>query len=549
MQCKIITKKFLVKERVIKSIEISELIELYSWHDVPKKIMSREGHDIDTASDIWHLPYAIRDYSSIDFGKIENKGVSWASKRYIQDKLEFTSTHAGFASFQDVWRELLRNQTEFGVVSGIDSNDLEKNLISLIESALSETRKAHRLCVMYRPIQWYIWCAENYPEIGFCPEFAMELDSLSIPGNPKGEAVRLEDVDRGPLNRTLELPLLIKAMRQDKKSKFEFLQEKAALALSIALGRNPANLTYLKEKDLTNLTPNSEVPTWVINMPRIKKRLLNPRDDMLQEYLDPEFATYIIELIGANKNISTVVEINNTKYTIDRPLFINPKGNKAAKRSKLYDSYFNVTSEAISKMLQQFVKRHRIISPLSNELVRINTRRLRYTLGTALAAEGISKKELARILDHTDTQSVLVYFELAGSVVEHLDKAAAKGFSKYLNLFKGSIIKNDSEALNGERDDKHLTFFGETNPTEQAEIGVCGKKTICHLDPPYSCYLCEKFQPYEHANHDLVLDWLLESREERIRKYDNYRLGIQLDDVIIAVAEVAEICKVRMNNA
>lgn len=389
---------------------------------------------------------------------------------------------------------------------------------------------------------------QNYPETGFCPAYALELDAITVPGNPKGEAVRMEDPDRGPLHRSFELPLLIKAMRADKSSELSHLQEKAALALSIALGRNPANLTFLKEGDLVNLTPDAGDPTWIIRMPRIKKRQLNPRDDMLDEYLDPEFAGYLLKLIEANKGFVTNVELKDKNFEIERPLFINVGGNKSAMRSGLIDSYFNMTSEAVSRLIQQFVRRHKIISPLTGETLRISTRRLRYTLGTALAAEGISRKELARILDHTDTQHVQVYFELAGSIVEHLDKAAAKGFARYVNLFRGKIIKDDSEAANGSRDDKHLAFIDESNPTELTDIGVCGEKAACHLDPPFSCYLCEKFQPYWHADHEHVLDCLLQGRNERMQKYENSRLGIQLDDVIMAVAQVAELCKLEVSN-
>lgn len=511
---------------------------------MPDLIITREGHYVNSSTDIWHLPYVLRENSSIDFGKIVEKNIRWATKRYVQNSLEFTSTHSGYSVFQDVWRELFRFQNEYEIYCGLNTDDVKNRLISLFEKTLSEARKNHRLSAMYRPIQWYVWCAENYPEIGFCPAYALELDSIKVPGNPKGEAVRMEDVDQGPLNRSLELPLLIKAMRNDRSRKFEHLQEKAAIALSLALGRNPANLTYLKEKDLINLTPETDNPTWVINMPRIKKRQLNPRDDMIQEYLDPEFANYLLELIEANKEIETSIEINNKSFSIDRPMFVNRLGNSVAKHSKLFDAYFNMTSEAISNMLRQFVRRHEIISPLTGETLKISTRRLRYTLGTALAAEGISKKELARILDHTDTQHVLVYFELAGSIVEHLDKAAAKGFAKYLSLFRGRIVNSDSQAINGDRDDKHLSFIYELNPTEQTDIGVCGTKNICHLDPPYSCYLCEKFQPYRHADHDHVLECLLQERDVRMKKYENSRLGIQLDDVIIAVAQVAEECKI-----
>ena len=77
---------------------------------------------------------------------------------------------------------------------------------------------------------------------------------MIIPGNPKGEAVRMEDPDSGPLHRSLELPLLIKAMREDKSQVLEHIQQKAAVALSIALGRNPANLlTY--EKPISSILP------------------------------------------------------------------------------------------------------------------------------------------------------------------------------------------------------------------------------------------------------------------------------------------------------
>ncbi len=511
---------------------------------MPDVIISREGHSINSSTDVWHLPNPIREYSTINFAKILNLGTRWLAKRYIQEKLESTSAHYAYSVYSVLWWKLFSLQNDFEILDGVEYEGLKARLISLFEKSISEARKSHRLWDMYHPIQWYIWSAENYSEIGLCPAYALELDAIRLPGAPKGEAVRMEDVDRGPLHRSLELPLLLKAMRMDKSFKFEHLQEKAVLALSIALGRNPANLTYLKEKDFVNLTHDTDEPTWVINMPRIKKRQLNPRDDMLQEYLDPEFANYLLELIEANKKIETTIEINNKSFLIDRPLFVNRFGNNSARLSKLFDAYFNMTSEAISEMLRQFVRRHEIISPLTGEMLRISARRLRYTLGTALAAEGISKKELARILDHTDTQHVLVYFELAGSIVEHLDKATAKGFAKYLNLFSGNIVNDDSEAVNGDRDDKHLSFFDESNPTEQMDIGVCGTESVCHLDPPYSCYLCEKFQPYRHADHYHVLECLLQDRDIRTKKYENSRLGIQLDDVIIAVAQVADQCRV-----
>ncbi|HBF08402.1 MAG TPA: integrase [Gammaproteobacteria bacterium] len=499
--------------------------------------MTREGKSVDISSDTWQLPYATRSNSTLRFERISNQQIKETLKAHVAERISRVSTHSGYTVYHDAWREVLQHwNTNY-------TEDTETQLIGLFESAVNKARAKHTLWSMYRPIQWYIWAAENFPENGFSPVYALELEAIQIPGNPKGEAVRMEDPSSGPLHKSLELPLLISALRQDRSQELKHLQEKVILALSIAFGRNPANLTFLRESDMTKLQPDSDDPCYVIKMPRIKKRQLNPRDDYLEEYIDPTYGALIDELLKANKELNIAFEHNTFTKPDERPLLINTAGNQAAIRSKDIANVFNMASSDISKLIHSFVKRHNIISPITGELMHVTPRRLRYTLATGLAAEGISKRELARILDHTDTQHVNVYFEVAGNIVEQLDKATAKGFSKYLNFFKGKLIDSDREAVNGERDDKQLIFVDEHNPQDQSDIGICGEARVCHLDPPYSCYLCPKFQPYRHADHEHVLDCLLASREERLNKYENARLGIQLDEVITAVAQVTELCK------
>ncbi|SES74588.1 tyrosine-type recombinase/integrase [Thorsellia anophelis] len=503
-----------------------------------EKLITREGKAVDISGDTWRLPYSVRDNSTLNFTKIINPEIREALKDHVAEQLKRISTHAGYVAYQDVWREVLRYWGS--PASKVDS---ESHLIDLFETAINRARSRKRLWAMYRPIQWYIWSADNKAEYGFSETYAQELEALELPGNPKGEAVRMEDPESGPLHKSLELPLLINALKSDDGRTLEHLQQRVVVALSIAFGRNPANLTFLRESDFERLAPLGDDPCYIIRMPRIKKRFVNPRDDLLVEYLDPHFGAMIEQLIEISKLVP--LSFANRAFVIPekRPLLINRNGNKAAILSKDIDNVFNLTSSDISRLLSAFVKRHNIISPLTGELMCVTPRRLRYTLATGLAAEGISKRELARILDHTDTQHVHVYFEMAGRIVEHLDKATAKGFSKYLNFFNGRLIDSDEDAVNGERGDKHLIFIDEQNPTDQADIGVCGESSVCHLDPPYSCYLCPKFQPYRHANHEHVLECLLAGREERLKKYDNARLGIQLDEVIAAVAQVAKLCE------
>ncbi|MCH2058862.1 MAG: site-specific integrase [Thalassotalea sp.] len=519
---------------------LPELIEKYGWMDIPQSIITREGKAVDTSNEVWNLPYSLNPAAKVDFSLVTSDVLRWVLKSYVIDNVKRTSTHAGLATFRAVNNELLSFATDFGIT---ELETSEHKLIDLFESKIAEARDNHRLWALYRPIQWYIYCAENYAELGFNSAYALELEGMSIPGNPKGEAVRMEDPEKGPLDRTLELSQLIAALKDDTSDEFEHLQQKVALALSISFGRNPANLTFLREEDFIDLTPDSEQSCFILKMPRIKKRQINPRSDFLDEYVDPLYASYIKQLIEKNRAQNIYFRINGQKIPNPGPLFLNLNGNNAAIDSRDFENAYNLTSGNITSLLKAFVARHNIVSPITNKLLHLTTRRLRYTLAVGLAAEGISKRELARILDHSDTQHVLVYFEMAGKIVSHLDKASAHKFASYVNFFKGKIIDNDDEAINGERPDKHVIFIDEGKPEDDEDIGVCGKSDICHLDPPYSCYLCAKFQPYSHANHDNVLHSLLESRDKRLKKYENARLGIQLDDVIAAVASVIKLCE------
>ncbi|CAD9197575.1 hypothetical protein QAC21B_03752 [Acinetobacter bohemicus] len=510
------------------------------WREIPDFIVSREGKKVNTTGDLWNLPYAIDTSSSkLDFSKFENENLKWVLKSFIIEKIEKVSTHAGLQHFQDIWTKFFRTNLE--IINS--AQDIEETLIAVVENAINLGRSEHKLWTLYRPIQWYLYGAEHYPELGFSTPYAQILETMSIPGNPKGEAVRMEDPDTGPLNHSLELPLLIHALKKDQSNEFIHLQEKAAIALSIAYGRNPANLTYLRHSDLVNLAPESDEPVYVLRMPRIKKRLVNPRDDYIEEFLDSTFAKYICDLIQANNETNAVLYHEGKKLPNSQPIFLNINGNEAAILSGDYENAYNFSSSMITSLIKGFVRRHNIISPLTKELMYVTARRLRYTLATGLAAEGISKAALARILDHTDTQHVHVYFELAGKIVIQLDKAIAKGFSQYLSYFSGHIIVSSEDAMNGDKPEKHLVFKGDKIEDEIKDIGVCGESSICHLDPPFSCYLCPKFQPYRHADHEYVLESLLNSRNERLEKYENARLGIQLDEVIFAVAQVAEACK------
>lgn len=56
-----------------------EQIELNGWLDVPSSVISREGHPVDTSNDILHLPYTTAKSMSLNFSKIDDLALRWAT--------------------------------------------------------------------------------------------------------------------------------------------------------------------------------------------------------------------------------------------------------------------------------------------------------------------------------------------------------------------------------------------------------------------------------------------------------------------------------------
>ncbi|WP_122454534.1 tyrosine-type recombinase/integrase [Pseudomonas viridiflava] len=514
------------------ALAIKELFDIFQWEQIPAEVTTAEGYALHTTGADWYFPTTLRSEIS-RFSNIKNESARLSLQLYCVDRARTISSHAGQVMFMDVWYVILKRPEAEKALS----DDFKEGLIGLFQSALKSTREDRQLWRMYRPIRWYIWCSENYPEIGFCEAFALELDSISIPGNPKGESVRSEHIDKGPLSRGLELQQLINAMAHSTDSSLKQLQERAALALFIAHGRNPANLTQLLETDLVNLTPNSSVPTWVLNYPRIKKRLKHPRDDMKQVPIPTEYAEYLQAMIAAGRSIECSVMVGGELVLLPRPMFINEKTNLLAQKSGRLDQFYNYASFGITELLRSFVRRHEIISPLTQRLLIISARRLRYTLATNLVLDGVSRRELAEILDHSDLQHVQVYFELASGIVEHLDKALLGFYARFLKYFRGRVVREGEAIINAGDASKIIPCMdvGE-------EVGVCGQNDLCRLYPPYSCYKCPKFQAYAEADHESVFEFLFSKREKAISA-GHSRIAVQLDEILYAVKQVVTLCE------
>jgi integrase len=511
----------------------------HGYSQLPKEIIDSYGLRVRIRGGVWRVNSGGQRSDGINIGRFPEGPLKYAVARFLIYKIQTVSACEAVNTYSDI-SALLESDGLLGNVTQDNIDDFAEQLSDAMFRILSSLRSRQRLDRFYRISRWYLWCTDQIPACGFDPETALSLERLTIPGNIKGEAVRNRDGIEGPLSFDLEEPLVRKALLNDQSDAFEHVQQRVLVALCLAFGRNPLSFTQLREEDLFNFTVDQPMAEdlWVLRIPSVKKRS-RPRELFRDEAVEPRLAEMIRDLIRRNRAIDTTFN----GLQLPRPLFMR---NRITPRLVDTDSEewgFHISSGQLGIMVGSWAERMRLISPRTGEALRLTPRRLRYTFACNMARQGVSKRVLAAMLDHTDTQHVHVYYDLFDELVPMLDSALAQKIGSVLGWFKGKVVNENDETLNGDRHDKYVFFVGEECPTDQTEIGVCGEQALCHLDPPYSCYLCPKFQPYRHADHGHVLTMLLEQRKDRISRYESARLGVQLDDVIYAVAEVVRVCE------
>ncbi|MGZ6183546.1 MAG: tyrosine-type recombinase/integrase [Vulcanimicrobiaceae bacterium] len=319
------------------------------------------------------------------------------------------------------------------------------------------------------------------------------------------------DPDEGPLSEFEEAALRRALMRDDGP-----IKERAALWLALAFGANPANLSLLRENDFEAYNFTDDVaPAFFINMPRIKKRM-PPRCDFKKRNVDAPLARIIEELIAYN---------NGTFDGHVRPLFLRDSPRQMLVGGPLDEYAYHHTAYEITHLIARAVQRLQVESPRTGNSLEITTRRLRYSYATRMVRQGIPARELAELLDHTDTQNVQVYYKADSRFVERLDATIAENLGPRVRAFMGDIKPRDGAVID-------LIPFRNL-----PELGFCGASFRCGLAPHKTCYTCTKFNAFPDGAHTAVLDALLEERREYLES-GHERIAEQLDETILAVGEV-----------
>jgi integrase len=352
------------------------------------------------------------------------------------------------------------------------------------------------------------------------------VKQLRLKGNAKGVAVLTMDPNDGPFSY-IELEALQSALN-GAYAEGEVDTEEFTLAwLYMLLGQRNTQHSALKVCDVRVAYNAEHEPTYSIMVPRAKQGSRNPRDEFTERPLIEQFGEVLLAYAEAVKReFASMLEDAS-----QAPLFPSRFGSRW---SKGYE--FHHSAKMIGSMLSKTLQRLRVKSERTGGLLKIIPIRFRRTIGTRAAEEGYGPLVIAKLLDHTDTQNVLVYSANSSAIIERIDRAMAVFMAPLAQAFAGVVADGRDGAYDPSKRIIDFRIDRSGNP-----MGKCGQHSFCGFSAPIACYTCKSFVAWLDGPHEAVLQHLIHERE-RLLKVSDKRIASVNDRTILAVAAVIQKC-------
>lgn len=492
-------------------LDINDLIDSpqYKCLFTDKQIKAR-CRIIDTSGNQWDIGESsclMINFELIGSNNIELLDqVKYLCAQYAKSK---SPSHA-LAVFNAV-KNFLNNSEIFNEDSG---DELADTLADEILCYFVSNRKSHGESELDRLRQWYLLGAKLRLPM-FQKPVANALRRLKLKGHVKGLDVLIHIEGKSPLNsnQLSELRKLLQHYGEQFAVGMSHFWRLAATWLFITLGIRSVQLRQLMIVDLAvNVDEKTKRKTYRLNVPSAKKRSQEPRTQFKSRTI-PIFLGEMLETLK-KYNIQYLSD-HNIKVEESRiPLFMpthNGNLRKLDGRIALFEYCFSADSinHAPDNLLRHLNKLQKEEKKDAVKL-KINPRRLRKTFATHAAACGTPAMMLMELLDHEDMQHVMIYYKLGANFANKIDKVYREQFSSILDYFEGTISLRELSDAN-----KNEQVFGPDRLRRLVGIGFCGKNKLCRLAPPYSCYVCQKFEACKDKQvHEEVLETMVEEVNE-----------------------------------
>ena len=388
-----------------------------------------------------------------------------------------------------------------------------------------------------------IWFELDYPGIGQATYDL--LNDLKLRNGPDGDAVKRRDPREGPLTDNELIAFNEGAVRGYDEDKIT-LDELTKVDLCSYTGRRPLQLSYMKLADLHGGQANANgEPKYIITIPRIKQHGNSFRAKLSAFEVSSEmWAILHIQRSQVIKQVEAILGFALSEKDREQlPLFpdlktFNNVASIAALRPLLATDYLHQCALVFNYALRKVVEAANVRSERTGELLTIDSRRFRYTVGTRAAREGLGKALIAELLDHESVRAAHVYTEYDPNLTEIINAVVGHQLVRYAQAFQGVLVDSERDAIRGDDWTSRIRFHGKA-------IATCGTYGFCGANVPIPCYTCHRFQPWLEAPHEKVRDELLTERRRVLNTTNDPTMAGILDRTILAVVNVIERCNQR----
>ncbi|GFO53526.1 hypothetical protein GMSM_05330 [Geomonas sp. Red276] len=353
------------------------------------------------------------------------------------------------------------------------------------------------------------------------------LEEITLTGNKKGWAVLTMDETEGPFTQ-VELRLIQGEVSKSFGEGTMSLRSCALVLLYMQLGARSAQITDLKIKDL-----QTEGGKYVLHVPRVKQRNQGRRAELKKRVLESKVGT-IVDAWCRQVRREYGSKISCAE---DLPIFPCDRLAKTAKADPGFQ--FHTDSQILHGEVSYFFQKHPVISPRTGEPMKVTPQRFRYTLGTRAVIHGAGAGTVAELLDHSDTQNVLVYIKFSDELIEELNAELADDLAPLAQAFRGEIILFDKGFLS---DPGNLISYPGLDIKKDTYTGKCKCGGECGDVPPIFCYSCPYFFAFKEAPHEKVLELMLAEKEKEL-ELGNIDVAREMDEPIAACRAVIQKCQ------
>lgn len=357
------------------------------------------------------------------------------------------------------------------------------------------------------------------------------LNEVKIKGIEKGKAVRTMDPNIGPFS-DVEVEAIRGALNDSYVNRNISKRDFLLTWLFLLLGQRARQYALLKVKDIYRTEKADGSYDYILRIPRIKQQAQNLRDEFKERVLTPSYGEVLFAYARELEKSFTGL-INSAE---EAPLF----PAKSIRKNQPIAFHYHESPAALALRVKAVIGSIKVYSERTGELLKISSRRFRYTIGTRASKEGHGELIIAELLDHSDTQNVQVYTEFTPEVVERINKAVAIKMAPLAKAFAGEIISQESEAVRG--GDSSSRILDPRIDQQMRPMGNCARTGACGFIAPIACYTCGSFQAWLDGPHEQVLDYLLAERERLLQTADE-RIASINDRTILAVTDVVMQCK------